>query len=147
MSSFCCASSLPAEASQRQGGFPPGHTIPTDDLRPPAGPLAELGPPAEVRKDRSQTASAVLHPPKKGIGQKCSVWLRRNTAITPLTGPAASNGEWPSSLSPLDDFRKLHDYYGEEVKKVRAEWLERRGEGEEEEEEEQRGEEDLIDLG
>lgn len=41
---------------------------------------------------------------------------------------------------PLEDFTKLHDYYGEEVKQLRADWLRRR------QEEEAQLEEDLIDL-
>lgn len=43
-------------------------------------------------------------------------------------------------FDPLEDFTKLHDYYGEEVKQLRADWLRRR------QEEEEHLEEDLIDL-
>lgn len=76
------------------------------------------------------------------INQKCPMWLRRNAIITPLNGPAASIGEWPLvDLNPLQDFKRLHDYYGQEVKKAREEWLKSQ------EKEVQGGEGDLIDLG
>lgn len=74
-----------------------------------------------VRKGRGQSASSLLQAP---------MWFRKDTVISPLNAPAASRGE-------PEDFRKLHDDYGREVKKAREEWLKGR------DEEEQQGEEDL----
>lgn len=67
------------------------------------------------------------------------MWSRRNAVITPLNGPVASSGEWVG-LKSAEDFRELHEFYGQEVKKAREEWLKGRGG-------EQRGQEDLIALG
>lgn len=95
-----------------------------------------------VGKARSQGASTLLQAPMKMINQKCPMWLTRNAIITPLNGPAASIREWPLvDLNLLQDFKRLHDYYGQEVKKARDEWLKSQ------EKEVQRGEGDLIDLG
>uniref|UniRef100_A0A4W5JPA0 Sesquipedalian n=1 Tax=Hucho hucho TaxID=62062 RepID=A0A4W5JPA0_9TELE len=59
--------------------------------------------------------------------------------------PTPPYGEWPQvDFDPLEDFTKLHDYYGEEVKQLRADWLRRQEE--EEHLEEEHLEEDLIDL-
>ncbi|KAF3699840.1 Sesquipedalian-1 [Channa argus] len=64
---------------------------------------------------------------------------RRNAYVTPLNGPAPLYGEWPLvGLDPLEEFSKLHDYYGQEVKKAREEWLKSR---------QAKEEEALIDLG
>lgn len=93
-----------------------------------------------ARKARGQSCSALLQAPAKVVAQRGHTWLRRNALITPLNGPAASSGEWVG-FKPAEDFRELHDYYGQEVKKAREEWLKGRGE------EQQRGQEDLIALG
>lgn len=95
-----------------------------------------------VGKARSQGASTLSQAPAKVIGQKCPTWLRRNALITPLNGPAASTGEWPPvDLNPLRDFKRLHDYYGQEVERAREEWLKSQRK------DEKWGEGDLIDLG
>ncbi|KAL0197707.1 hypothetical protein M9458_006247, partial [Cirrhinus mrigala] len=70
------------------------------------------------------------------------LWPKRNAHVTPLNGPSPSYGEWPVvNFDPLEDFSKLHEYYGKEIKQLRADWLKKK-----------RGEvgyaaEDLIDLG
>ncbi|KAG7272671.1 hypothetical protein CRUP_008499 [Coryphaenoides rupestris] len=64
------------------------------------------------------------------------LWLRRNAHVTPLNGPAPLYGEWPPvGLDPLEEFSKLHEYYGEEVLQAREAWLRRRQVQEEEEHE------------
>lgn len=117
-------------------------TVSTDAFKSTAARIPEQGATPVVGKARSQSASTLLQAPAKAISQKCPMWLRRNAHITPLNGPAASIGEWPLvDLNPLQDFKRLHNYYGQEVKKAREEWLKSQGK------EEQRGEGDLIDLG
>lgn len=106
-----------------------------------AAPTPEQGATTVVGKARSQAAGTLLKAPAKVISQKCPPWLRRNALITPLNGPAASIGEWPLvDLNPLQDFKRLHDYYGQEVKKAREDWLKSQ------EKEEQRGEGDPTHL-
>lgn len=104
------------------------------------------GPTAVVREGRSLSASTVLQPrsvPTKVVSKKSpKLWHRRNAHVTPLNGPAPSYGEWPLvGFNPLEEFSKLHEYYGQEVKKAREEWLKSR------QTEEQHGDGDLIDLG
>ncbi|XP_039979786.1 sesquipedalian-1 isoform X2 [Xiphias gladius] len=105
------------------------------------------GPTAVVREGRSFSASTVLQAPSiatRAVPKKSpKLWTRRNPIVTPLNGPAPSYGEWPLvGLDPLEEFSKLHDYYGQEVKKAREEWLRSR-----QAEEEEHSDGDLIDLG
>lgn len=106
------------------------------------GLWAAGGPSAAVREGRSFSASSVLQAasaPTKVVVPK--LWQRRNAYVTPLNGPAPLYGEWPLVGSdPLVEFSKLHDFYGQEVKKVREEWLRSRPAPED-------GGRDLIDLG
>lgn len=136
---FLCSNT--AEAKQQQGSdlcF----TVSTDAFKSTAAPIPEEGATAEVGKARGQAAGALLQAPTKATSQKCPMWLRRNVLVTPLNGPAASIGEWPLvDLDPLQDFKRLHDYYGQEVKKAREDWLKHQGT------ESHQGEGDLIDLG
>ncbi|XP_056609551.1 sesquipedalian-1 isoform X2 [Triplophysa dalaica] len=70
------------------------------------------------------------------------LWPKRNAHVTPLNSPAPSYGEWPVvGFDPLEEFSKLHEYYGNEIKELRADWLKKKRE--------EMGyiEEDLIDLG
>lgn len=117
-------------------------SVSTDACKSTAAAVPELGATTVVGKARSQGASTLLQAPAKVISQKCPTWLRRNALITPLNGPAASMGEWPPvDLNPLRDFKRLHDYYGQEVERAREEWLKSQRK------DEKRGEGDLIDLG
>uniref|UniRef100_A0A8C7X8W0 Sesquipedalian n=1 Tax=Oryzias sinensis TaxID=183150 RepID=A0A8C7X8W0_9TELE len=106
-----------------------------------------LGPPVDVsvREWRSFSASTVPQAPPsstKVVTKKSpKVWSRRNAYVTPLNGPAPLYGEWPLVGSDaMEEFSKLHDYYGQEVGRVREEWL--RGKRVEED----TSEEALIDL-
>ncbi|XP_019950020.2 sesquipedalian-1 isoform X1 [Paralichthys olivaceus] len=93
------------------------------------------GPTAAVREGRSFSASSILQTPsvpnKVATKKSPKLWSRRNALVTPLNGPAPCHGEWPLvDFDPLEDFSKLHDYYGQEVRKAREEWLRSRQAGE-----------------
>lgn len=103
------------------------------------------GPTAAVREGRSFSASTVLQAssiPTKGVAKKSpKLWPRRNAYVTPLNGPAPLYGEWPLvGFDPLEEFSKLHDYYGQEVKKAREDWMRSR------QTEEEHSDGDLINL-
>ncbi|KAJ7989544.1 hypothetical protein DPEC_G00305640 [Dallia pectoralis] len=69
------------------------------------------------------------------------LWSKRNAHVTPINGPVSTYGEWPQvDIDPLEDFTKLHEYYGEEVKQLKSDWLKRR------QEKDKHFEVDLIDL-
>ncbi|XP_040046451.2 sesquipedalian-1 isoform X2 [Gasterosteus aculeatus] len=116
------------EAKQQQGS---GGARPQSSWsKQPAGDLAlaAQGPAAEVRPGRSFSAGTVLQAPSmptKAVAKKSpKLWPRRHAHVTPLNGPAPSYGEWPLvGFDPLEDFGKLHDHYGQEVKRAREEWL------------------------
>lgn len=106
--------------------------------------FAPQGQTPEVREGRSLSASTVSQSSAAPSKAKKSpkLWPRRNAYVTPINGPAPLYGEWPLvGLDTLEEFSKLHDYYGQEVKKAREDWLRSQQAGE------QRGDGDLIDLG
>ncbi|CAL8274587.1 unnamed protein product [Lota lota] len=85
----------------------------------------------EVRDGRSFSTGHLLQGPSfpsKVTNKKSpKLWSRRNAHVTPLNGPAPLYGEWPLvGLDPLEEFSKLHEYYGEEVLQVREAWLRRK---------------------
>ncbi|NP_001291122.1 uncharacterized protein LOC105012966 [Esox lucius] len=89
----------------------------------------------------SHVLQAPPMPSKVTSKRSPKLWPKRNAHVTPINGPVSAYGEWPQvDIDPLEDFTKLHEYYGEEVKQLRAEWLKRRQEGE------NYLEKDLIDL-
>ncbi|XP_051995344.1 sesquipedalian-1-like isoform X1 [Xyrauchen texanus] len=99
-------------------------------------------PPSSMPK---RPISCSLHAPpvpfKTTNKRSPKVWPKRNAHVTPLNSAAPSYGEWPVvSFDPLEEFSKLHEYYGNEIKQLRADWLKKR-------EEEGYIVEDLIDLG
>ncbi|KAM7371710.1 hypothetical protein PAMP_008922 [Pampus punctatissimus] len=138
------------EAKQLQGESCPSSAVRA--LKQPTTPMNQgfllplQGPTAAVREGRSFSASAVVQAcsiPTKVVAKKSpKLWHKRNAHVTPLNGPAPLYGEWPLvGFDPLEEFSKLHDYYGQEVKKARDEWLRNRQAIEE------HSDGDLIDLG
>ncbi|XP_060921795.1 sesquipedalian-1 [Labrus mixtus] len=135
------------EAKQQQGSGDSHHSSSVSGLKQSQLFLPVQGSAAEVREGRSFSAGMVLNAPSgpsKVVTKKSpKLWHRRNAHVTPLNGPAPLYGEWPLvGFDPLEEFSKLHDYYGQEVKRAREEWLRSR-----QAKEEEHGEEDLIDLG
>lgn len=115
------------EAKQQHGSSE--SRSPVSSLNPSTSSLLFTAhiPSVLVRESRSFSASSVLQAssiPTKVVPKKSpKLWPRRNAYVTPLNGPAPLYGEWPLVGSdPLEEFSKLHDYYGQEVKKAREEW-------------------------
>ncbi|KAM9745254.1 sesquipedalian-1 isoform 2-T2 [Menidia menidia] len=129
------------EAKQQRG--PGESSSPAGALRPAACSLPPSAPGlATIREGRSFSASS-LSPgpsaPAKAAKKSPKLWPKRNAYVTPLNGPAPPYGEWPLvGPGPLQEFSRLHDYYGQEVSRAREEWLRGR---------EAPGEEELIHLG
>ncbi|XP_030639174.1 sesquipedalian-1 [Chanos chanos] len=95
---------------------------------------------------RGFSASNAVHSPHMQIitasKRSPKLWPKRNAHVTPMNGPAPPFGEWPLVGSdPLEDFGRLHEFYGREVQQLRADWLRMKREAE------GHIEEDLIDLG
>ncbi|KAM9394245.1 sesquipedalian-1 [Pholidichthys leucotaenia] len=134
------------EAQQQQG--PGGPCSSVGALKPSVNSFlfTSLGPAPVVRQGRSLSASTILQTPSvpnKVVPKKSpKLWHRRNAYVTPLNGPAPLYGEWPLVGSDtLEEFSKLHDYYGQEVRKAREEWLRSR------QTREDHSDQNLIDLG
>ncbi|XP_062387850.1 sesquipedalian-1 [Sardina pilchardus] len=91
---------------------------------------------------RSHTLPAPQVAVKATSKRSPKLWPKRNALVTPLNGPAPTYGEWPLVGSDtLEDFSKLHEHYGIEVRQLKADWLRKKRE------EAGHIEEDLIDLG
>ncbi|KAM8824609.1 sesquipedalian-1 [Synchiropus picturatus] len=112
------------EAKQCHGSAGASSFGPVWDLSP-GSPTSRLQtPPAAIRQTRRFSAGPVLQSTKVVTRRSPKVWARRNAHVTPLNRPAPLYGEWPPvEFDPLEEFGKLHDYYGREVQKVREDWL------------------------
>lgn len=111
----------------------------------PCSLLTIEGAKTDVRDGRSYSTGHMvqgpLFPAKVAIKKSPKLWPRRNAVVTPLNGPAPLYGEWPLvGLDPLEEFSKLHEYYGEEVLQAREAWLRRK------QVEEERSDDNLIDF-
>lgn len=133
------------EAKQQRGSGESRHSSSVGALKQSASAvlLPVQDSTAMVREARSLSASTLLFAPTKVVAKKSpKLWHRRHAHVTPINGPAPLYGEWPLvGFDPLEEFSKLHDYYGQEVKKAREEWLRGR------QPEEGCRDGDLIDLG
>ena len=70
------------------------------------------------------------------------LWPKRSANVVPVNTPALPLGEWSGvCFSSQEDFSKLHDDFGKEVKELIADWS-RRGRGDDVVQEE-----NLIDFG
>lgn len=143
---FLLLISLSAEAKQQQGSGQSCSSVSALSRSTNSLLITLQGPAAQIREGRSLSASCVLQAPSKPtkvVSRKSpKLWHRRNAHVTPINGPAPLYGEWPLvGFDPLEEFSKLHDYYGQEVKKAREDWLKSR------QTEEDHTEGDLIDLG
>ncbi|XP_018542805.1 LOW QUALITY PROTEIN: sesquipedalian-1-like [Lates calcarifer] len=56
------------------------------------------------------------------------LWPKRNANVVPVNTPAPPMGEWPAVCFNKDDFSKLHEDFGKEVKELIARWS-KRGQG------------------
>lgn len=50
------------------------------------------------------------------------LWPKRHAHVTPINGPAPPPGEW---TEPTEDFSKMHEDFGKEVRQLMAEWRKR----------------------
>ncbi|XP_030204748.1 sesquipedalian-1 [Gadus morhua] len=126
------------EAKREAASVASGSTVKGDSSQQPSvarvrhhSLLTIEGAKCDVRDGRSYSTGHLLQEPSfspKAANKKSPKhWSKRNAHVTPLNGPAPLYGEWPSvGLDPLEEFSKLHEYYGEEVLQVRGAWLRRR---------------------
>lgn len=106
---------------------------PTPALTPlQAGPSLTSNPMLQAPILSSKTASK--RSPK--------LWPKRNANVVPINSPAPPKGEWSGvCIGSLEEFSKLHEDFGKEVKYLIADWSKRGRVGEAVQEE------DLINFG
>ena len=62
-------------------------------------------------------------PPTKHAGKRSpKLWPKRHAHVMPLNGPAPPLGDWSE---PTEDFCKMHEDFGKEVRRLVAEWRKR----------------------
>lgn len=93
----------------------------------------------------SLSANQILQAPtlssKSASKKSPKLWPKRNANVVPINTPAAPLGEWSGvCLGTKEEFSKLHEDFGKEVKELIADWS-KRGRGD------VVGEENLIDFG
>nr|XP_019963304.1 PREDICTED: sesquipedalian-1-like [Paralichthys olivaceus] len=97
-----------------------------------AAPGLSSGPTLQTPTISSKTASK--RSPK--------LWTKRNANVVPINAPAPPMGEWSAvCLDPKEEFSKLHEDFGREVKELIVNWSKRGRVGEDVQEE------NLIDFG
>ncbi|KAL6474903.1 hypothetical protein MHYP_G00159430 [Metynnis hypsauchen] len=65
-------------------------------------------------------------PSAKHFGKRSpKLWPKRHAHVMPLNGPAPPLGEWSE---PTEEFSKMHEDFGKEVRRLVAEWQKRRRE-------------------
>ncbi|KAM7370851.1 hypothetical protein PAMP_010365 [Pampus punctatissimus] len=110
----------------------------TTMLSPYAAPVVGAGP--------SLSSNSTLQAPtissKSASKRSPKLWPKRNANVVPINTPAPPMGEWSGvCLGTKEEFSKLHEDFGKEVKELIADWS-KRGRGDEIVQEE-----DLIDFG
>ncbi|XP_069011751.1 sesquipedalian-1-like [Embiotoca jacksoni] len=103
-------------------------------------------PAAAVGSAPNLSASQMLQAPtistKTASKRSPKLWPKRNANVVPVNTPALPMGEWSGlCLGIKEDFSKLHEDFGKEVKELIADWSKRGPGGEAVQEE------NLIDFG
>lgn len=117
---------------------PPWLNVGSSILLPHTGP----GVKPETSFVSNETLQASTFYVKPANKKSPRLWPKRNANVVPVNGPTPPQGEWSISGSgSKEEFSKLHDDFGKEVKELIADWLKKeRGN-------EAAQEEDLIDFG
>ncbi|XP_067100203.1 sesquipedalian-1-like isoform X2 [Osmerus mordax] len=126
------SSTLPGPTSVR-----PAQSVFWPSATPP--PTRHPGPVGSKTNQMLLTPATTSKPANR---RSPKLWPKRNANVVPISGPAPPQGEWAVIESGLkDDFSKLHEDFGKEVRELIADWLRRR------QDEEVVHEENLIDFG
>ncbi|XP_040922343.1 sesquipedalian-1-like [Toxotes jaculatrix] len=95
-------------------------TVPTY-LAPPAGAGSSLSSNPMLQAPTVSSKTASKRSPK--------LWPKRNANVVPINTPAPPMGEWSGvCFGTMEDFSKLHEDFGKEVKELIANWS-KRGQG------------------
>ncbi|XP_078135916.1 sesquipedalian-1-like [Sander vitreus] len=108
--------------------------IPAAYQRTQSSPLP-LYPAAGVGAGPSLSSNQTLQPltisSKSASKRSPKLWSKRNANVVPVNTPALPLGEWSGlCLGSKEEFTKLHEDFGKEVKELIADWL-KRGQGDE----------------
>ncbi|XP_055007168.1 sesquipedalian-1-like, partial [Boleophthalmus pectinirostris] len=118
---------LPQRTARRLQSRVTSNQLRTSDLVLTPPPLSDPALPQATPPSAAATAAVTLRPlPRKSP----KLWARRNAHVTPINGPAPLSSEWPDvDFNPLQEFQKIHEFYGREVLRARDEWERTREEG------------------
>ncbi|XP_035514985.1 sesquipedalian-1-like [Morone saxatilis] len=89
----------------------------------------------------NQMLQALTISPKSASKKSPKLWPKRNANVVPINTPALPLEEWSGVCFPKEEFCKLHEDFGKEVKELIADWS-KRGQHDEVVQEE-----NLIDFG
>lgn len=69
----------------------------------------------------------VLSISSKSAGKKSpKLWPKRNANVVPMNGPPPVSGEWSGvCFGTMEEFCKLHEDFGKEVRELIADWSQR----------------------
>uniref|UniRef100_A0A3Q3VKE4 Sesquipedalian n=1 Tax=Mola mola TaxID=94237 RepID=A0A3Q3VKE4_MOLML len=87
-------------------------------------PALSLGAGAALSSSLMLQGPSVL--PKSAPKKSPKLWPKKTANVAPINGPAPPMGEWLATCSvPKEEFCKLHEDFGREVKELIADWLKR----------------------
>lgn len=114
--------------------------MPVFNKAEPGNPTASLGRPLTpvsscptlgVSAAATQSSSMMFQPvnisPKSAASRSPMLWPKRNANVVPRNDPGPPLVEWPPAFPIVkEEFCKLHEDFGEEVKVLIAEWSKKR---------------------
>lgn len=89
----------------------------------PASSCPALGLGAGAAQSSSLMLQAANTSPKSAGKRSPKLWSKRNPSVVPINDPGPPLVEWPAAFpSTKEEFSKLHEDFGKEVKKLIADW-------------------------
>lgn len=103
----------------------PAHYLSTQTS--PLSSYPALGVGAGAGLSSNSMLQALTVSSKSSSKRSPKLWPKRNANVVPINTPAPPLGEWSGiCLGNKEEFSKLHEYFGKEVKKLIADWSKRR---------------------
>nr|XP_046232374.1 sesquipedalian-1-like isoform X2 [Scatophagus argus] len=122
-----------------EAGYPAAG-LSTQTSAPSLYPAPAVGAGPSLSSSQMLQASTISS--KTASKRSPKLWPKRNANVVPVNTPALPLEEWSGAcLGTMEEFSKLHEDYGKEVKELIADWL-KRGRGDKAVQEE-----NLIDFG
>lgn len=90
-----------------------------------SNPASSVGSRASLSPSQTLQPSTISSKPT--LKKSPKLWPKRNANVVPINTPAPPLGEWSGVFSgTMEEFSKLHDDFGKEIKELIADWSRKR---------------------